>query len=139
MNNNYITTLTKQEKEIFIKVIYVLARANDKIEQEEINKIKNLSKLYSFSSDELKEILTSTSSDSILDEAKAITDNKKARQLIKQMFLLTNADGEISDAEIDFILEVATVIDVDLELVKEINRWVVDYLVLEDQNRLIFE
>lgn len=139
MNNNYINTLTSQEKEIFIKTIYVLARINDNLDQEEINHMKNLSRMYSFSSEELKEILTSNPRETILEDVKMITDGTKALQLIKEMFFLTNADGEISDDEIDFIIEVANTLEIDLEQVKLINRWVVDYLVLEEEAKILFE
>ena len=55
------------------------------------------------------------------------------------MFCLAHADQDLSDEEILFIGRVAEVLGIEIKKVEQISSWVIDYYILQEQSRMIFE
>jgi hypothetical protein len=62
-----------------------------------------------------------------------------ALELIKELCLLSHTDGQLSDEETLFIGEVAQATNIELEKVEQISNWVVNYLILHEQSKIVFE
>ena len=68
-----------------------------------------------------------------------IKDRRKSLYLIKELLSVANADEELEDREIDFIIKVSNVLDVEDEKVAEINQLVLDRLAWIDEYRTVME
>ena len=66
-------------------------------------------------------------------------DMEDALELIKEMCLLGHADDDLSDEEVLFIGEVGQAMGIELEKIEQISNWVIDYLIWNDQGKIIFE
>ena len=77
--------------------------------------------------------------DKFIEEAKKITERTKALQLIKELCLLANIDKDLSDGELDIIIDVAEATNIEQDKVIQINRWVLNNLVLAKVGRIILE
>ena len=80
-----------------------------------------------------------------LDESKVvklvscIDDRIVALELIKILCLLSHTDGVISDSETLFIGDIAQSMNVELDKVEQISEWVLQYMLLKEQAKIVFE
>ena len=77
--------------------------------------------------------------DAVMDNVGKITDRQKSLQLVKELCYLANSDTGLEDSEIDFIIDVAEKVNVDSERLKQINKWVLDKIVLQKTGEIILE
>ena len=135
----YVETLSINEKLIFVKLIVKLISGDGKISDDERAFVKVLSKQYRISSDYSDEINRHYSEEELLAQVSVIKDRRKSLYLIKELLSVANADEELEDREIDFIIKVSNVLDVEDEKVAEINQLVLDRLAWIDEYRTVME
>lgn len=136
---DYIATLNADEKRIFVECFCCMVRADESVAKEEIEFLKNVGKLYGIAEQEIVPILKNTTRDAIMNKVANITSRQKALQLIKELCYLANSDTGLDDKEIDFIIDVAERLNVDSEKLKQINKWVLDKIVLQKTGEIILE
>lgn len=141
MNNeyDYIATLTADEKRIFVESFCCMVYQDGSIAKEEIDFLKGIGRLYSISEQEIVAILKGMNREEVMNKIEQITERTKALQLVKELCYLANSDTGLDDKEIDFIIDVAERLNVDSEKLKQINKWVLDKIVLQKTGEIILE
>lgn len=141
MNNEYkyIATLSTEEKKIFVESFCCMVYSDGNVAKEEIEFLKDIGKLYGISEQEIVAILKGMNKEEIMNRIAQITERHKALQLVKELCYLANSDSGLDDNEIDFIIDVAERVNVDSEKLKQINKWVLDKIVLQKTGEIILE
>lgn len=135
----YIATLSPEEKRIFVESFCCMVCSDKKVAKEEIDFLKNIGKMYEIPESEIVNIMKSLNKELILEKVSQITERKKALQLVKELCYLANSDSGLDDDEIDFIIDIAERLNVENEKIKQINKWVLDKLVLLKTGDIILE
>lgn len=135
----YIATLSPEEKRIFVESFCSMVCSDKKVAKEEIDFLKNIGKMYEIPEAEIVNIMKNLNKEQILEKVSRITERKKALQLVKELCFLANSDSGLDDDEIDFIIDIAERLNVENEKIKQINKWVLDKLVLLKTGDIILE
>ncbi len=135
----YIATLSPEEKRIFVESFCSMVCSDKKVAKEEIDFLKNIGKMYEIPEAEIVNIMKNLNKEQILEKVSQIKERKKALQLIKELCYLANSDSGLDDDEIDFIIDIAERLNVENEKIKQINKWVLDKLVLLKTGDIILE
>ncbi len=135
----YIATLSPEEKRIFVESFCCMVCSDKKVAKEEIDFLKNIGKMYEIPEAEIVNIMKNLNKEQILEKVSRITERKKALQLVKELCFLANSDSGLDDDEIDFIIDIAERLNVENEKIKQINKWVLDKLVLLKTGDIILE
>ena len=69
----------------------------------------------------------------------SIKDRRLAMDLIKEMCMLANFDGDMSEEEIFLIGKAGEAMGLDLEKIQDISQWVIDRIILQERGKIIFE
>ena len=136
---NYIQNLTTEERRIFIKCFCCMVYSDKKVVKEETDFLRSIGKRYEVEEREIVSILQTLNKEAIMSEVTAISDRKKGIQLIKELCYLANSDTGLDDEEIDFIIDIAEKLNIEGNKIKEINKWVLDKIVLLKTGDIIFE
>jgi len=136
---DYIATLSADEKRTFVESFCCMVYADGNVAKEEIEFLKNIGKLYGVPEQEIVTILKSMKKEAVMERVKTITERTKALHLVKELCYLANSDTGLDDREIDFIIDVAEAINIDSEKLKQINKWVLDKIVLQKTGEIIME
>lgn len=136
---DYIALLSAEEKKIFVESFCCMVYADGNVAKEEIEFLKNIGKLYGVQEQEIVTILKSMKKEAVMERVKTITERSKALQLVKELCYLANSDTGLDDREIDFIIDVAEAVNIDSEKLKQINKWVLDKIVLQKTGEIILE
>ena len=139
MDEDYIKTLSNEEKMIFLKVFCAMVRADGVIDAEEVNFLKDISLRYGVESSVMVEIIRNAAGINYVEEAGKITNRQHALQLVKELCVLANIDEDLHDNELDIIIDVARVMGIEDEKVVLINRWVLDSFILSKTGQIILE
>lgn len=135
----YIATLSPEEKRIFVESFCCMVCSDKKVAKEEIDFLKNIGKMYEIPEAEIVNVMKNLNKEEILAKVSQITERKKALQLVKELCFLANSDSGLDDDEIDFIIDIAERLNVENEKIKQINKWVLDKLVLLKTGDIILE
>lgn len=135
----YISTLNPEEKKLFVESFCCMVCSDKKVSKEEIDFLKSIGKMYDIPEADIVYIMKNLNRDSILDKIQTITERKKALQLIKELCYLANSDSGLDEDEIDFIIDVAERLRIENDKIKQINKWVLDKLVLLKTGDIILE
>ena len=138
MDNDYIKTLSSEEKIIFLKIFCCLIRADGNIDAEEITFLKKIAARYGVDTNTVINIIK-TPKINYVDEARKITSRPHALQLVKEMCVMANIDNDLADSELDVVIDCARAMGVEDEKIVLINRWVLDSLILTKTGQLIME
>lgn len=138
MDDDYISTLSFNEKVVFLKIFCCLVRADGNIDADEINFLKSIAARYGVDNNMVVGIIKDTNIDYVA-EARNITDRQHALQLVKEMCVLANIDNDLADAELDIVIDSARAMGVEDEKIVLINRWVLDSLILTKTGQIIME
>ena len=139
MDEEYIETLSHDEKVIFLKIFCKIIKADGVIEAEEINFLKLIAARYGIDNNTVVNIVKSSPSIDCVAEASKITNRQHALELVKEMCVLANIDESLNDKELDIIIDSARAMNVDDDKIILINRWVLDSLILTKTGRVILE
>lgn len=136
---NYIPTLDNNEKRVFVECFCCMVYSDKNVAKEEIEFLKGIGKMYDIQETEIVTILKSMKREEVLDKVAVVTDRKKALQLVKELCYLANSDSGLDDAEIDFIIDVAEKLNIESDKIKQINKWVLDKILLQKTGEIILE
>ncbi len=136
---DYIQTLSAEERHIFVECFCCMVYSDSKVAKEEIAFLKNIGKMYGIEEKEIVSILQNLNKASMMEKVSKIRERQKSLQLIKELCYLANSDTGLDDEEIDFIIDVAESMHVDSEKLKQINKWVLDKIVLLKTGNIILE
>mgnify|MGYP003307369039 CR=1 FL=1 len=102
--------------------------------------MNNKTKKYEYIDEkEIVHILQNLNKQATMEKAGQITDRKKSLQLVKELCYLANSDTGLDDDEIDFIIDVAEKMKVESDKIKQINKWVLDKILLQKTGDVILE
>lgn len=138
MDDEYIQTLSYDEKLIFLKVFCRLVRADGNIDADEITFLKSIAARYGIDNNTMLSIIKDPNIDYVA-EAQKINNRAHALQLVKEMCVLANIDNDLADAELDIVIDSARAMGVEDEKIILINRWVLDSLILRKTGQIIME
>jgi uncharacterized tellurite resistance protein B-like protein len=138
MDDDYISSLSFNEKIIFLKIFCCLVRADGNIDADEINFLKSIAARYGVDNNTVVNIIKDTNIDYV-GEARNITNRQHALQLVKEMCVLANIDNDLADAELDIVIDSARAMGIEDEKIVLINRWVLDSLILTKTGQIIME
>ena len=136
---DYIANLSADEKRIFVESFCCMVYADGNVAKEEIEFLKGIGKLYGIQEQEIVSILKNMKKEAVMERVATITERTKALHLVKELCYLANSDTGLDDREIDFIIDVAEKVNVDSEKLKQINKWVLDKIVLQKTGEIILE
>lgn len=139
MDEEYIETLSYDEKIVFLKIFCKIIKADGVIEAEEINFLKMVAARYGIDNNTVVSIVKSAPSIDYVAEASKIKNRQHALELVKEMCVLANIDESLNDKELDVIIDSARAMNVDDDKIILINRWVLDSLILTKTGRVILE
>ena len=135
----YIQTLTTEERHTFVECFCCMVYTDKKVAKEEIDFLKKIGKMYGIEEKEIVSILQNLNKSSTMEKVGQITDRKKSLQLVKELCYLANSDTGLDDEEIDFIIDVAEKMQIESDKIKQINKWVLDKIVLLKTGNIILE
>ena len=136
---SYISNLTTEERRIFVESFCCMVYSDKKVVKEEIDFLKNIGRKYGVEEKEIVSILQNLNKNDIMNKVSNITDRRKGLQLIKELCYLANSDTGLDDEEIDFIIDVAEKLNIEGDKIKQINKWVLDKIVLLKTGDIILE
>ena len=136
---DYIKKLSTEERHIFVECFCCMVYSDSKVAKEEIAFLKNIGKMYDIEEKEIVSILQNLNKATTMEKVSQITDRKKSLQLVKELCYLANSDTGLDDEEIDFIIDVAESMHVESDKIKQINKWVLDKIVLLKTGDIILE
>ncbi len=137
--NDYIKELTAQEKRLFVECFCCMVYADGNVAKEEIEFLKGIGKNYGIEEKDIVQILKEMKKDAVLAKVQQVTDRKKQLQLVKELCYLANSDSSLEDSEIDFIIDIAEKLNVESDKIKQINKWVLDRILLQKTGEIILE
>ncbi len=138
-DKTFIQSLSDGERFIFLKIICGVVASDRAVSREELVYLKELALKYNVSGESLSAMIKGADHDALMKQARMVTDRLKALTLVKDMCMVANLDTELTDNEIDYILDVAEAMGIDAERVKEINAVVNEYLAISQKARLLLE
>lgn len=138
-DKNFINTLSNGERFIFLKIICGTVAANRQVSREELLYLKEAALKYEVSGESLANMIKSSDRTALMMQARMITDRAKALMLIKDMCMVASIDTSLEDSEIDFILDIAAVMHIEPERVKDINAVVNEYLAISQKACILLE
>ena len=137
LNKNIFNLLNESQKIVFLKALLYLSTRDGHVDDNEIKYIKKMAGRYKVVN--VQKIFEKTTESQLLLELSILKNRRAALELLKEMFRLGHTDQDLGDEEILFVGRVAEVLGVDIKKVEQISSWVIDYLILQEQGRLIFE
>ena len=138
-DKNFINTLDETERFIFLKVICGMVACDKQVAKEELVYLKELALKFETKGSNLINMIKSADKKSLIKQARMIEDRSKALMLIKDLCMVANNDLNLSDEEIDYILDIADAMGIDAQRVKEINAVVNEYLEVSQKACILLE
>lgn len=135
----YLASMNEDERVVFLKTLAKLAMSDGEFDDEEKLFIREMALVLGVPENRYEEIKAKATDDEIVDGAKVIRDRKKAMELVKEMCLLANSDGDLSDREVLLIGRVGQAMGLELEKIEQISQWVVDRIIWLEEGKIIFE
>ncbi len=135
----YLSSMNEDERVVFLRTLARLAMSDGEFDDEEKLFIREMALVFGVPENRYEEIKAKTTDDEIIDGVKIIRDRKKAMELVKEMCLLANSDGDLSDKEILLIGRVGQAMGLELEKIEQISQWVIDRIIWLEKGKIIFE
>ena len=135
----YLASMSEDERVVFLKTLAKLAMSDGEFDDEEKLFIREMALVLGVPENRYEEIKAKATDDEIVDGAKVIQDRKKAMELVKEMCLLANSDGDLSDREVLLIGRVGQAMGLELEKIEQISNWIIDRIIRLEQAKIIFE
>lgn len=129
-DKDFIEKLSDGERFIFLKVICGLVASDRQVTREELLYLKDMAKMYNVEGSTLVTMIKTADRKALLKQARLIDERKKALMLIKELCMVANKDTTLEDNEIDYILDVAEMMKIEPNTVKDINSAVNAYITL---------
>lgn len=139
MENDFISTLSADEKLLFLKPLLAMIKADGRIDDKERELAHELARLYDVAG--CSEVLKNPQPKSmLLNEMKALAGNrKKAMLLLRELLIIAHIDDDFDEKEMSFVEEAARALEIDERLVLELNQLILDYKLLQVRAGKIME
>lgn len=134
-----LASMSEDERVVFLKTLAKLAMSDGEFDDEERLFIREMALVLGVPENRHEEIRAKATDDEIVEGVKIIRDRKKAMELVKEMCLLANSDGDLSDREVLLIGRVGQAMGLELEKIEQISQWVVDRIIWLEEGKIIFE
>ena len=138
-DKRFVDTLSEAERFIFLKVICGLVASDKKISKGELLYLRELALKYEIDSETLAIMIKTANRKALLRQVRMIKERNKALMLIKDLCMVANNDTDLNDEEIEYILDVAEMVEITPMRVREINQAVNDYLELSHKTKILLE
>lgn len=135
----YLSDMSEDERVVFLRVLARLAMSDGEFDDEEKLFIREMALVFGVPENRYDEIKVKSTDSEIVDAVKIIKDRKKAMELIKEMCLMANSDGDLADKEVMLIGRVGLAMGLELDKIEKISQWVVDRIVWLEEGKIIFE
>ncbi|MBQ2885787.1 MAG: hypothetical protein IJE43_18845 [Alphaproteobacteria bacterium] len=135
----YISALSTEEKQIFVECFCCMICSDKNVVKEEIEFLKKIGKMYDIAEKDIVLVMKSLNKEQILEKVTSLTTRSKSLHLIKELCYLANTDSGLDDSEIDFIIDVAERLNIENDKIKQINKWVLDKILLQKTGDVILE
>ncbi len=136
---SYLSEMSEDDRVTFLKVLARLAKTDGNVDEGERAFIIELGKAFGVPQSRAEEIRLAANDDTVVEEAKKIKSRRVAMELIKEMCMLANSDGDLSDRETLLIGRVGRAMGLELEKIEQIGQWVIDRIVWLEEGKIIFE
>ncbi len=139
MENDFISTLSTDEKLLFLKSLLAMIKADGRIDDKERELAHELVRLYN--AEGCNEVLKNPQPKNILlDEVKVLAkDRKKALLLLRELLIIAHIDDDFDEKEMSFVEEAARALEIDERLVLELNQLILDYKLLQLRAKKLME
>ena len=132
-----LKTNESREKATFLATLNFVAKL-DGVTQDEITFIDEISEDFQASKDELDVAKKERDEDAILALLPNITNEKTKKELLRELFFLGYADGNLSDNEVIFLSKVGNKLGIDDETIERISEWVIRGIEWEEEGQELF-
>ena len=137
LNPQMMKTMDDHQKTVFLKTLLFASKVDGKVNEGEIKYIKKMASKYRVT--DVKKIFEPTTQEGLLNEVVCLSERKWSLELIKELFRLAHEDDDLGDEEVLFIGRVGKALNIETDKIEQISSWVIDYLVLREQSKIIFE
>ena len=139
MDNDYIATLSYEEKLVFIKSFCKMIKADGVIDAAELDFLNIIARRFGVEKAIVIDIVKSVGNLDYIAEARKITNRQHALELIKELCVLANIDHNMDETELDIIADIAEAMNIEEQKIIAINRFVLDSLILNKVGQNILE
>jgi len=134
-----LSELSEEQKIAYLKALSYLSKVDGKIDESEQAFLRDMAILHGISADKLKEVLKNEDVAKVLKDVEKISNRRAALELVKDMCVLAHSDDELSDNEVVFIGDVGQAMNVSMEKIEQISKWIIDRIIWLEEAKLIFE
>lgn len=136
---HYIEELNIEQRIAFLSAVSYVAHADEEsLHEDEEKYLAITAAVYDIPKDNIIEIMKPKTQEKIISMVKKINDSAIHFTLIREMFTVAHADGDLSDNEIFAIGTIATELGVSMNKVEEISSWVLKGLEWHEEGEKLF-
>lgn len=139
VNLDCIRTLDENQKIAFLYAFVKMANVDGDFDDREKRFILDMALGLGVDANIDDDLCKNLNVEKVVEAVSCINNRTAALELIKILCLLSHTDGVISDSETLFIGDVAQSMNVDLDKVEQISEWVLQYILLKEQAKIVFE
>ncbi len=132
-----LKTGESREKATFLATLGFAANL-DGVTQDELDFIDEIAEDFQASKDELDAAKKDRDEEAVLALLPNITNEKTKKQLLRELFFLGYADGNLSDNEVIFLSKVGNKLGIDDETIERISEWVIRGIEWEEEGQELF-
>jgi Tellurite resistance protein TerB. len=132
-----LKTGESREKATFLATLGFAAKL-DGVTQDELDFIDEIAEDFQASKDELDAAKKDRDEEAVLALLPNITNEKTKKQLLRELFFLGYADGNLSDNEVIFLSKVGNKLGIDDETIERISEWVIRGIEWEEEGQELF-
>lgn len=136
---DYITSLSRDERILFLKMIIKMIGIDGKIAPEEREFVQQLIKDYQLPKSAWSEIQNKVTEEELLEIVKNTLNHTQILFLMKELLTVANSDCELDDRELDFIVRVGGALELDDDKITDINQLVLDQRYLDARAAEVLE
>ena len=136
IKGSVLNELDTAQKLTCLRALAYMSKIDGHIHSEEASIIALLAK--SFKLTDSKAYLKNLDETSVLEQLSLIQNPSAAVELIKYLCFIGHADSNLNDDEALFVGHAAQALGVDIQKAAQINEWVINCLILEEQERELF-
>ena len=126
-----------KEKTAFVAVLGYLAKL-DGFTEDESDFINDIASIYGLSQKELEEASKNRDEEETLKILSYITTPSTQLELIRELFFLGYADGNLSNNEVIFVSKVGEALGISVDTIERISDWVIRGIEWEEEGAEIF-
>lgn len=135
---DYLDHLDQTQQIAFLTGLAHIAHADGSIDEDETAFISAIGELYGILPAKLTDICAKDETTNVIKKLKQIKKPTARLALIREMFYIGHADGELTDDEILTIADIGEALDISIEKMEKISQWVIDGLVWQEKGAELF-